>query len=299
MAESVNALGNVDAVIHNAGIYTDTERNLTVDGHPRVVAVNVLAPYLLTALINRPARLIYLSSGMHTSGRSCPRRPRLATRRMGRRPGLLRQQAARHHPRRRRRPALARRAQQRRRPRLGPDTHGRPTRHRRPRPRPRHPGLARHQRRTRRRHHRSVLAPPTGPHARTSRERHRLPRPTPRHARTTSPASQSDDLLRRGTDESSDLHGQPGQGVRPDHRSQSHRRRLCSDGRTPLDQGRASKSANNRASRDEVLTARPKRCQGVFGLLGYRHLRCRAEFPGRRRGRRCGVGARHQFHRHG
>ena len=32
--------------------------------------MNVLAPYLLTALINRPARLIYLSSGMHTSGRA-------------------------------------------------------------------------------------------------------------------------------------------------------------------------------------------------------------------------------------
>ena len=70
MAESVNALGNVDAVIHNAGIYTDAERNPTADGHPRVLAVNVLAPYLLTTLINRPARLIYLSSGMHTSGRA-------------------------------------------------------------------------------------------------------------------------------------------------------------------------------------------------------------------------------------
>jgi NAD(P)-dependent dehydrogenase (short-subunit alcohol dehydrogenase family) len=70
MAGSVNGLGNVDAVIHNAGIYVDTERNVTRDGHPRVVAVNVLAPYLLTALINRPARLIYLSSGMHTSGRA-------------------------------------------------------------------------------------------------------------------------------------------------------------------------------------------------------------------------------------
>jgi len=70
MAESVNALGNVDAVVHNAGIYADAQRNLTADGHPRVFAVNVVAPYLLTALINRPARLIYLSSGMHTSGRA-------------------------------------------------------------------------------------------------------------------------------------------------------------------------------------------------------------------------------------
>ena len=69
LAVAVNALGEIDAVVHNAGIYTDAERNLTADGHPRVLTVNVLAPYLLTALINRPARLIYLSSDMHTSGR--------------------------------------------------------------------------------------------------------------------------------------------------------------------------------------------------------------------------------------
>jgi NAD(P)-dependent dehydrogenase (short-subunit alcohol dehydrogenase family) len=70
MADAVNQLGDVDAVIHNAGIYVDDERSLTVDGHPRVLAVNALAPYLLTALVNRPARLIYLSSGMHTSGQA-------------------------------------------------------------------------------------------------------------------------------------------------------------------------------------------------------------------------------------
>ena len=70
IADAVNALGHLDAVIHNAGIYTDTEPNPTVDGHPRVLAVNVLAPYLLTARIHRPGRLIYLSSDMHTSGRA-------------------------------------------------------------------------------------------------------------------------------------------------------------------------------------------------------------------------------------
>ena len=31
-------------------------------------AVNALAPYVLTALIDRPDRLIYLSSGMHEGG---------------------------------------------------------------------------------------------------------------------------------------------------------------------------------------------------------------------------------------
>ena len=34
-------------------------------GVPSVFAVNVLAPYILTALIERPQRLVYLSSGMH------------------------------------------------------------------------------------------------------------------------------------------------------------------------------------------------------------------------------------------
>jgi NAD(P)-dependent dehydrogenase (short-subunit alcohol dehydrogenase family) len=33
-----------------------------------VFVINVLAPFLLTALVERPDRLIYLSSGMHQSG---------------------------------------------------------------------------------------------------------------------------------------------------------------------------------------------------------------------------------------
>ena len=68
IAAQVNALGDFDAVIHNAGVYADPERFPTPDGPPRVFAVNVVAPYLLTALIKRPSRLIYLSSGMHTDG---------------------------------------------------------------------------------------------------------------------------------------------------------------------------------------------------------------------------------------
>ena len=69
LADDVNELDPLDAVIHNAGIYTERAPNRTAEGHPRVFAVNVLAPYLLTAGIRRPARLIYLSSGMHTGGR--------------------------------------------------------------------------------------------------------------------------------------------------------------------------------------------------------------------------------------
>jgi NAD(P)-dependent dehydrogenase (short-subunit alcohol dehydrogenase family) len=59
LADRVNAIGPMDAVIHNAGVYES----------PAVLAVNVVAPYVLTALIPRPPRLIYLSSGMHRGGR--------------------------------------------------------------------------------------------------------------------------------------------------------------------------------------------------------------------------------------
>ena len=68
IAHHVNALGLTDAVVHNAGVYIDRTRVATVDGHTNVLAVNVLAPYLLTTVIERPGRLIYLSSGMHRDG---------------------------------------------------------------------------------------------------------------------------------------------------------------------------------------------------------------------------------------
>jgi NAD(P)-dependent dehydrogenase (short-subunit alcohol dehydrogenase family) len=69
VAEQANALGQIDVVIHNAGIgYREPRRIETVDGLCHVFAVNVLAPYLLTALITAPDRLVYLSSGMHRGG---------------------------------------------------------------------------------------------------------------------------------------------------------------------------------------------------------------------------------------
>src|SRR5438067_1411710 len=67
VAEQVNALGRFDAVIHNAGIGYGEPRGETADGLPRLFDVNTLAPYVLTALIERPKRLVYLSSGMHFS----------------------------------------------------------------------------------------------------------------------------------------------------------------------------------------------------------------------------------------
>jgi NAD(P)-dependent dehydrogenase (short-subunit alcohol dehydrogenase family) len=68
LAEQVNGMGRMDAVIHNAGIFLEPARGATAEGHAKVLAVNTLAPYLLTALIERPDRLVYLSSGMHHGG---------------------------------------------------------------------------------------------------------------------------------------------------------------------------------------------------------------------------------------
>ncbi len=69
VADQVNALGSFDAVIHNAGVgYREPKRLASEDGLPHVFAVNTLAPYILTALIHKPNRLVYLSSGLHQNG---------------------------------------------------------------------------------------------------------------------------------------------------------------------------------------------------------------------------------------
>ncbi|GGM06622.1 SDR family NAD(P)-dependent oxidoreductase [Nakamurella endophytica] len=69
VAEQAEASGRFDAVIHNAAVgYREPRRIATEDGLAHVFAVNVLAPYLLTALLAPPDRLVYLSSGMHRGG---------------------------------------------------------------------------------------------------------------------------------------------------------------------------------------------------------------------------------------
>lgn len=68
VAEQVRSLGAMDAVIHNAGIYESGKRVETVDGLERTFQVNVLAPYVLTALIPLPSRLVYVTSGMASGG---------------------------------------------------------------------------------------------------------------------------------------------------------------------------------------------------------------------------------------
>ena len=62
LASKVNATGTFDAVIHNAGVYNASARE--------IFTVNTLAPYILTCLMEKPERLIYLSSNMHLQGRS-------------------------------------------------------------------------------------------------------------------------------------------------------------------------------------------------------------------------------------
>jgi NAD(P)-dependent dehydrogenase (short-subunit alcohol dehydrogenase family) len=71
MGEEADRLGRFDAVIHNAGVGNrESQRRVTPEGHAHVLAINVVAPYMLTATMTRPARLVYLSSGMHLSGDS-------------------------------------------------------------------------------------------------------------------------------------------------------------------------------------------------------------------------------------
>jgi NAD(P)-dependent dehydrogenase (short-subunit alcohol dehydrogenase family) len=69
-ASSANDLGPYDTVIHNAGVGGDAAaRQVTGDGNEAIFAVNVLGPYLLTALMPLPPRLVYLTSGLEADGR--------------------------------------------------------------------------------------------------------------------------------------------------------------------------------------------------------------------------------------
>ena len=69
LASKANDLGTFDAVIHNAAVgYKEPRCLVTEDGLPHVFAVNSLAPYVLTALMHRPKRLVYISSRLHLNG---------------------------------------------------------------------------------------------------------------------------------------------------------------------------------------------------------------------------------------
>ena len=68
LAAQANVKGAFDAVVHNAAVFQSARQEPTADGFAPTFAVNTLAPYVLTALMARPRRLIYLSSDMHTGG---------------------------------------------------------------------------------------------------------------------------------------------------------------------------------------------------------------------------------------
>ncbi len=70
LAEQAAAVGPFDVIVHNAGIGGGAkDREVTEDGFERIFQVNVLAPYLLTALLPPPQRLVYLTSGLQSQGR--------------------------------------------------------------------------------------------------------------------------------------------------------------------------------------------------------------------------------------
>jgi NAD(P)-dependent dehydrogenase (short-subunit alcohol dehydrogenase family) len=70
LAGAADSAGPFDAVIHNAGVWgRGRARSTTVDGLEQIFQVNVLAPFILTALMARPGRLVYLSSGLEAQGR--------------------------------------------------------------------------------------------------------------------------------------------------------------------------------------------------------------------------------------
>jgi NAD(P)-dependent dehydrogenase (short-subunit alcohol dehydrogenase family) len=69
LAAELNDSGAFDAVIHNAAVgYREPRRIDTTDGLPHVFAINTLSPFILTACMTRPKRLVYLSSGLHRGG---------------------------------------------------------------------------------------------------------------------------------------------------------------------------------------------------------------------------------------
>ena len=69
LAAEINKLPRFDAIIHNAGIGPGvSSANFSPEGYAATFAINSLAPYILTCMVQKPARLVYLSSGMHRSG---------------------------------------------------------------------------------------------------------------------------------------------------------------------------------------------------------------------------------------
>ncbi|MDB6008627.1 MAG: family NAD(P)-dependent oxidoreductase [Gammaproteobacteria bacterium] len=65
IADQVNKIGRMDAIIHNAGIYLEPSRGTTPEGHAKTLAVNTLAPHSSERTLGSRAR-----SGMSIQDRS-------------------------------------------------------------------------------------------------------------------------------------------------------------------------------------------------------------------------------------
>jgi len=73
LVAKANAFGPYDVVIRNAGIGAGVaERAQTADGFGRIFPTNVIAPYVLTALMELPRRMIFLTSGLEAKGAWSP-----------------------------------------------------------------------------------------------------------------------------------------------------------------------------------------------------------------------------------
>jgi len=145
LARQANEAGPFQAVIHNAGVYRPgARRSDTVDGLDDVFAINALAPYLLTALIGSPQRLIYLTSGLHQGGDPESARPAVAPTALERISGVRQLKTVRCRAGLRRRPPLAARPLERGRSWMGSHEDGRCVRTRRPGARRRDPSVAGH-----------------------------------------------------------------------------------------------------------------------------------------------------------
>ena len=87
VADQANQIGRFHTIIHNAGVYSGRD----------VLPVNVVAPYVLTALVAKPRRMVYLSSSMHLGGHpNVQGLDWMGTTRIGL---VLRQQTLRYHAR--------------------------------------------------------------------------------------------------------------------------------------------------------------------------------------------------------
>ncbi|SEJ62929.1 SDR family NAD(P)-dependent oxidoreductase [Demequina mangrovi] len=70
LAADARGRGPYDLIVHNAALGPDQDRPvLTEDGIERITQVNVVAPYLLSALLSVPRRIVFLGSDSAFSGR--------------------------------------------------------------------------------------------------------------------------------------------------------------------------------------------------------------------------------------